>query len=358
MTLRLIDGFDYMAGASSIPTLLQASGWSGDTSTGSTSTSTAFGYGVALDWTGASNSATRRRWLRGRYTGMTVLGMRMYVPTVIAEATIRFYDTMSSTKVQWELTFSATGNIIWDGPGSSAAQTYSMAFTPGRWFWLEIKSVPGYGTDGSLEIRVNTVPVLSLPAVTTAIGSVALPATDPGFDTLEFFLNRITGFSGSAWAIDDMYFLDDTGTVNNDYLGNVRAKYLAPVSDQSIQWNIGGSAPAATNWQSVLNSSITDAKYVYSSTVGHQDLYGIDPNLNTPFVYGIELSGAYRMDDATQRVVANTLLSGASSGQGVDHYINQDYTFYPDIFEFNPATALPFTGAEVNALKVGPEVIV
>lgn len=357
--LRLIDGFDYMAGASSVGTIMAAQGWTGSTSSGSTSTNTAFGYGVSLDWTGSSNSVSRRRSLRGRYTGTTVLGLRMWVPPEIATASIIAYDSMSSTTDQWSLSFNQTGNIIWDGPGTAAARTYAMAFTPGRWFWLEIKNTPGYGTAGALEIRVNTVPVLSLPAITTATGSVSLPATLPGIDNYEFFLNRITGLSiGNAWAIDDMYFLDDTGTTNNDYLGNTRVKYMAPVSDFSVSWSRGGTSPAATNWQSVLNQSLNDDRYAFSGTPGQQDLYGIDPNLNTPFVYGVELSGAYRMDDATQRVVRNTMSSGGTGAEGVDHYINQSYTFYPDIFENDPDTGLPFTGSAVNALNVGPKVIV
>lgn len=359
MTLRIIDGFDYLAGAANVGTILAAQGWTGTTSSGASSTNTAFGYGRSLGWTGSSNTATRRRHLRGRYTGASVLGMRMWVPPEIAGAQIRAYDSMSSTAQQWALSFTQTGNIVWDGPGSNAAQTYAMAFTPGKWFWLEIKNTPGYGTDGALEIRVNTVPVLSLPNITTAVGSVALPATDPGIDNYEFWVNRITGLEiGNAWVIDDLYFLDDQGSINNDYLGNVRAKYMAPVSDYSVQWTIGGSAPAATNWESVLNTSLNDTKYVAASTVGFQDLYGIDPNLNTPFVYGIEVSGAYRMDDATQRVVNNSLLSGSTPAVGVDHYINQEYTFYPDIYELDPATGVSFTGAGANALKIGPKVAV
>lgn len=367
MTLRIIDGFDYFPGdTTNVGAILAAQGWVGDVGSGdsSTTTSTAFGYGRALRWTGSQNTGTRRRWLRGRYTGTSVFGMRMYVPTVGDSYFLRFYDSMSSAStngLQFSLQFNSSGQIAFIGPGTDA-QTYAFAFTPGRWFWLEVKVTPGYTTYGNLELRVNTVPVLSLPNITISTGTLSLPATQPGLDFFGQYLSRIAGGTVPAeinpWAIDDFYFLDDEGGLNDDYLGNVRAKYMPPVSNYSVQWTIGGSAPAATNWQSALNTALDDTKYVYASTVGYQDLYGIDPNLNTPYVYGIELSGAYRMDDATQRVVNNSLLSGSTPAVGVDHYINQSYTFYSDIYELDPATGVAFTGAGANALKVGPKVAV
>jgi len=78
--------------------------------------------------------------------------------------------------------------------------------------------------------------------------------------------------------------------------------------------------------------------------------------LNTPLVHGIEISGAYRQDDATQRFIKNSIQSSGVNAEGVSRAINQSYTFYADIFETDPNTGVSFTGTAANALKIGPKV--
>jgi hypothetical protein len=148
------------------------------------------------------------------------------------------------------------------------------------------------------------------------------------------------------------------GPRNNDYLGNVRVRYMPVISnDTPLDWSIGGSIPAPTNWQSVLNLDLNDTKYVFTPDTGDQDFYNIDPIINAPTIFGVEIGGAYRQDDATQRFVANQIRSGATVATGVTLATNQTYTFTYDIFELNPDTGLGWSNAEVNAIDVGPKVV-
>lgn len=354
MALRLIDGFDYYP-SSGVQTVVAAQGWTGSTSKIVRKTNTAFGYGYSMGISSSDNNNYVFRYLRDRYTTECVLGMRMYIPTVGPGYSISPIDSMTVNQDrQFRLHFRETGNIdLYTGNNVLTARTDAGAFVAGKWFYLEMKWTTSL-TSGSLEVRVNTVPVLTLPSVQTAYGTV-VGGGARGFDMIEFWLSQITGAT-TDWCWDDLYFLDDTGTVNNDYLGNVRVKAQLPVSDAAVQFAIGGSAPAATNWQSVLNTALNDTKYVYSPTAGDRDLYNIDPILNTPLVHGVEISGAYRQDDATQRFIKNTIRSSGVSAEGVSRAINQSYTFYADIFETDPNTGVTFTGTAANALKIGPKV--
>lgn len=365
MTLVIIDGYDYLP-TGGVSNILAAQGWNGATSEigVNSNIAPAFGYGRVISPSGYSNSSTYFRSTRGRHTTGMVWGKRLYIPPTFTNENYKLSitDSQSTRAIQFTVGFDSFGCIYFsnytNGVVSVVAKTPSYSFYPARWFYLEIKWTPSY-TTGSLEIRVNTVPVLSLPSVRTADGTVIAPATLPGLDLLRYDVARSGGSGTDAnnWCQDDMYLLTQAGAQNNDYLGNVRAKYMAPVGNASpLQWAIGGSSPAATNWQSVLNQALNDTTYVYASTVGYQDLYQIDPNLNTPEVFGVEVSGAYRQDDATQRWVKNHIDSGGTGATGTAHAINQSYTFYPDIYELNPNTGVAFTGAEVNALLVGPEV--
>lgn len=367
MTLVLIDSYDYLPNGD-ITGVLEAQSWTGAPyalRADNGGTDTAFAHGKAMRPNGLNNSNVYYRGARGRQTDPMVWGNRFWVPPTTTGENYMWGVIDSQTtpvRTQWELGFDSFGCIYFsnyvNGARTLIAKTPSYTFYPGRWFYLEIKWTPSY-TTGSFEVRVNTVPVLSLPSVRTADGTLVLPATDPGFDLMKLTVIRAggSGTDANLYSWDDTYLLTQTGPQNNDYLGNVRAKYMAPVGNSSpLQWTIGGSSPAATNWQSVLNTALDDTKYVYASTVGYQDLYSIDPNLNTPQVFGIEVSGAYRQDDATQRWVKNNIKSSGVMATGTAVAINQSYTFYPDIYEIDPSTGVAFSGADVNALLIGPEV--
>lgn len=369
MTLRVIEGWDYLP-ENPNDAVLGSSGWSGDISVMRTSPLTAFDYGRCMVWTGASNFNILYKFVRGHWTTGYVFGMRMVVPTIGIPSYGGFggfngvyalvgVDTTSSRGAQWQLGFDQFGTMTLinytNGVAAIAAKTLPWAFVPGNQFYLEIKVTPGLS--GTFEVRVNTVPVLSLSGIRISDGTPVLPATALGITHVAWQLNRVGAIDGwsNDWRSDDFYFLDQDGSINNDYLGNVRVKYMAVIGDASpIQWDIGGTTPAPTNWQSVVNIRTDDTTYVTTGVIGDTDLYNVDPNLDTPFVYGIEVAGAYRQDDATQRFIKNVLKSGATETEGQEYAINQSYTFYYDIFELNPDTGLPFTGAEANAIDIGP----
>lgn len=375
MTLRVVEGFDYFPENPS-DFALGAAGWSSDVADVRCLTDTAFGYGRAFAWTGSNNFDVVYKFLRGRYTGTYTFGMRIRIPTAGIPTYTGFggfngvygiygYDVNSTRPFQWNIGFDQFGTITLitytNGNPAIRATSAPWAFVPGNWGYLEVQITPGDSTSGSIEIRMNTVPVLVLTGIRTSDGSPIAPASLPGITHMGFYINRIGADSfsitvGNQFRFDDYYFLDDAGALNNDFLGNVRVKYMAVIGNATpIQWDIGGSSPAPTNWQSVLNLDLNDTRYVVTSVVNDLDLYSVDPNLDTPYVYGIEVSGAYRQDDATQRFVKNVLKSGASQVEGTEHAVNQSYTYYFDIFETNPDTGLPFTGIEANAVDIGPK---
>lgn len=374
MTLRVIEGWDYFPD-NPADALLGAAGWSGDVNAVRCQAVTAFGYGKSSNFTSTSNSNVVFKFLRGRYTQTYVMGMRMNVPTVGIPTYSGFgglngvyaitgFDVNSSRGTQWQLGFDQFGTITLinytNGNGAIFARSVPWAFVPGNWFYLEVKITPGY-TTGAIEVRVNTIPVLSLVNIRISDGNPLLPETQPGITHQSTFINRV-GASGGNWSndyfIDDFYMLTADGAQNNDYLGNVRVKYMPVIGNSTpLDWLIGGSSPAPTNWQSVLNTNVDDTRYVYALTPGDEDFYQVDPNLNTPTVFGVEVAGAYKQDDATQRFVANQIRSGAVTSTGASFPTNASYTFAYDIYELNPDTGLGWTGAEVNAVTIGPKVI-
>lgn len=369
MTLRLIEGFDYLP-ENPVDSLMAATGWSGLVDELRTSNNTAFNSGRSLNFVGTTNGFLANKFLRGVWQVPYVIGLRMSIPVdgeprepldVVYE--LRGINSSSTRSTQWRLSFDVFGAITLinrvNGVNTLVARTAPWAFVPGNWFYLEIKVLPSL-TAGTFELRVNTVPVLSLVNVRTADGVPLLPATGQGISHLTWFLNRIiAGPSASrSWFSDDLYFLTMDGDRNFDYLGNVRARYMPVMANSTpLEWSIGGSSPQPTNWQSVLNTQINDVSFVSSDVPGAEDFYQLDPVLNVPTVFGVEVGGAYRQDDATQRFVANQIRSGTTTSTGASFATNQSYTFAYDIYELNPDTGLGWTGAELNGAQVGPKLV-
>jgi hypothetical protein len=367
MTLRYMDGFDYLpSGSTNTDRLLEAGGYylrGAGTAFNPNATNTAalgrFDYGECLSYNTTIGSQTSTlnmvrpidpgsTFTEG-YQGWAVkIGKTSAVPTLFY-----FYDAISDApQVVVELGVNGVIRIYrggsYGGRGTLLLTSHAGAYYFDEWFYLEIFGKI-HTTAGEVEVRVNTQTVLSL--VTANTQATALPY----FDSTGWGALIISFSSVFVAAIDDHYFCDSAGTENNGFLGNVRVKCQLPVSNgDNIDFTAVG---AASNWQGARNTLLTDTIYDYSPNIGDYDLYHMDPILNAPLVHGIQTRMGLRQDDATQRIAHPVIKTGGVEFEGViDHYLNQTYTYYFDIWELNPDTGVGWTGTEVNALQAGPKV--
>lgn len=268
---------------------------------------------------------------------------------------VGFFDALNNA-VQVSVTFDRYGIMrVYRGlpsNGTLIASSVVGAFEEDRWFHGEIRCLCA-NVGGEVEVRINTVPKIQLTGADTKNSANAY------FDSAIIGHYRaITAGDDINWAIDDLYINDPSGTKLNTWAGNLRVKSQFMVGDGAENaFTIGGTAPAATRWQSVNNQSIDDTKYVYSPNVGDKQTFVPDPNLNSPLVRVVQVRAALRQDDATQRVARHLLRIGATDYEGsVNHYTNQQFTFYKTRWDTNPATLVDFTGSEVNGLEAGLKV--
>lgn len=366
MTLRYVEGFDYIpASSGSMDRLLTAAGYffsrdqfGGTPSIGNTGR---FDFGRCLLISGFTNVGSGGyRVVRpidqisGTVYPEGVFGFALYVPSPGLQAFFQYvglYDAVSDAP---QITLHIGNNGVfriyrgYPNGGTLLITSHAAAFLENEWQYVEIRTnINNVG--GTVEVRVNTRMIISLVAADTQNTAVV------GFDSIVFGCQSQGGTGGSFnFYLDDMYVLDTTGSVNNNFLGNVRVFTQFPSGPNHTSFSKFG--PAATNWQAASNGNLDDTSYVYSPTTGDFDLYTLQAVVNGPVVYGVQLRGAYRQDDATQRIAHNRLKAGTTSLDGVDHYLNQTYTYYTDIIEQNPDTGVGWTGTEVNALLAGPKV--
>ena len=153
---------------------------------------------------------------------------------------------------------------------------------------------------------------------------------------------------------------------NNDFLGDIRVVISETIGPGAhTDFAIGGSSPAATNWQSVNVIPLPgDVKFVQSNLVGEMDTYEVaDLPPSTISVYAISVGTVARKADAGPRSLAPVIRWDGAPGSPMDLALGsgaplQDtYAYKGGILETRPDGAA-WTDVDVNDLEVGMTVTI
>jgi len=201
-------------------------------------------------------------------------------------------------------------------------------------------------TVGTFECRVNGVTVLSLSGIDTC--ATALTECSQ--------VNIAGSFSGSGFSstdcyVDDLFCYDDTSSYNNTFIGDRRVLTLFPdANTATADWTAVG---AASGYLCIDEASPNDdTDYITAATTGLVSQFGLQD-----LPGGISVVNAVVMVERARKTEAGTantkvsIVSGASSTAGADKPLTEVYTYRQDVFQTDPASAAPFTVANVNALQ-------
>lgn len=372
MANKYIDGFEWIAtavGSAISDTLAAKGGWYITLGSGLDLyvDQGRFGYGKAF----GVNTTINTNWLTSYvktipdqsqlaegYTGFAIKRPKNGHPN--GWHGFAFFDAVLNT-CQLAVTFGHNGVVHvyrglppynFDDLTNCIGISKSGCFDEDVWFYAEAHCVIDNSV-GTIEIRINTVPVIQVVSVDTQATSHAW------FDAIALICGGISLSFNTKGLWDDHYLNDSSGVTNNSWLGNVRTKTQFMVANGATDnFLIGGSSPAATNWQSVLNQNVDDTKFVYSSNPGDIDLYTPDPIINAPLVHVVQLRSAFRQDDATQRQAKHLLRIAATNYENSTiFYTSEIFAHYFSRWELNPNTGVAFTGADVNGFQVGAKLL-
>jgi hypothetical protein len=222
------------------------------------------------------------------------------------------------------------------------------------WYFMELKVFVSE-TVGTVEFRINGVPWLNLTGVNT--GWDGLPDEVGGF--------RFACPSEEQYVVfDDLYVLNDQGTENNDFLGDVKItsllmngqgvyEQLIPVDNQPFERN---------NYYLVRDTYSVDITNYNTplDTHGLKDSYlpgDITPNLTsyvTLPIFSITINSVMQNDSF---VVNDTY--PLIRTEGVDYLQpfftidDSDWKVYQSILELNPNTALAWTAEDIDNIEIG-----
>ena len=296
----------------------------------------------------APSSNTVRRVLGGPKTTVG-LGMALWIPSLPAgnneQQMFRWSDAANS--VQLVLFLQSTGvlEVKRGGSGTSLGVTASPVIVANA--FQHVEAVVTFSqTVGTVEVRVNGVTVLSLTGQDTC--NTALVECSQ--------VNICGSFGGSGFSscdcyVDDLFAYDNTGTYNNTFIGDRRVLTLFPnANTATADWTAVG---AATGYECIDEANPDeDTTYISAATSGLVSQFGLQ---NLPG--GISVVNAVVMVERARKTeagIANTqvsIVSGASTSNGVDKPLTEVYTYRQDVFEIDPASAAPFTPSEVDSLQ-------
>lgn len=204
-------------------------------------------------------------------------------------------------------------------------------------------------TNGSIEVRVDGVTVINASGINTGAAicnQLSFFTADAPIDGTD----EISTEHLSDAYIDDIFSYDNTGSYNNDFIGDRRVRTIYPDSDEATQeWTGVGSS---TNY-GAINEITPDGDSTYISAPPTAPLTSEFGLSDLPSSVGaISALQTYVMQKKVEAGDGNTQSSinvNGSSSVGADRAITTAYTYWSDVFEISPDTGAPFTPSEVNS---------
>lgn len=341
MTLKFIDGFDHY----STSELLAK--WTASSGTVAISSGAGRNGTGALQAPSASSAAATVTKTLAAASAAFVIGFAFNpsaLPTSAREI-LTLFDA-GSVQVDVRLNPDATLSVTRAGTALTSG-TSSLSLSLNAWAYIEFKvTIADSIAANSCKVNVNGVNWINV-----ATGQDTKATANASANHLRLGPNG--GFPGSTtWKYDDLYVCDQSGSVNNDFLGDVRVETLLPSgAGNSTQW----TPSAGSNYQCVdENPPNGDTDYVSSSFATNVDTYAMG-NLSTSpsSIKGVQTNLYARKDDAGAHSIAAVVRSGGTDYAGATTAVGDTYAFLSEIREADPATSAAWTAAGVNAMQCG-----
>jgi hypothetical protein len=211
------------------------------------------------------------------------------------------------------------------------------------WHHIELKATI-HNTTGAYSIKLDGVVVLSATNVNTRAGSNNY--------VTELRLLPGGGNSQSLYYFDDLYFMDSSGSVNNDTIGPCRIQCLVPTADSGTQQfttSTGSSHYALVD----ENPSNSDTDYIEDTVSGHSDLFDVtDPDFTT--IKGLQINAVVRETDASPFDINLTCKSGSTTSAGSNIAIGgTTFSTKTRILESDPDTSSAWSNSGLASAKFG-----
>lgn len=225
--------------------------------------------------------------------------------------------------------------------GTTLATSDPGDFTPNVYKYYELKYIP-HLTTGTVELRINEQVIITFTG-----------------DTITSFETGrgVAGNSNTSFInvnLHDLYALStESGTDNNDYLGDVRVDCFFADTDGAENT----FTPAIGTVNADMVDDLTpdgDTTYVQAGTIGDVELYNVDALSLGTQIYGVQQVSSTRKTDAgAVEMSFSTKNSGGTRIEAGDESIGDSYGFIVDMMDNDPESGNDWTDAIVNSTQFG-----
>jgi len=161
---------------------------------------------------------------------------------------------------------------------------------------------------------------------------------------------------GASTYIDDFYICDQTGSTNNDFLGDVRVDTLLP-NGEGTHLDFTPST-GTTHYQLVDEAAPNTTDYNESGTAGQRDSYAMQDLASvTGSIKGVQVAGAILKDDVGARSIKVGVRAGGTTSVGSTQALATTQIYYTAVHETNPSTSTAWTEAGVNGAEAAFEIV-
>ena len=309
----------------------------------------ALATGNVLKLVGGAYSGARRPFAPGA-VGTAGVAIRMYMPSLPYDrvGVLGFYD--GGLNVQINANITPTGAIeIWRGSsaagsgGTLLGATVGPVTTANAWHHYELKVVCS-ATVGTAEVRIDGASVLALTGLNTGTASqLSLDITDRRTGTALF---------NSGCFFKDLVCWNGSGTQNNNFLGTVSVLGMVPNADVNVNWT---PSTGSTAFNLLANGPPLDGtQYLTAVTPPPAPMLVAlsDLPINVTSVRAMISQIRARKADGGDGNIQASLKSAAAFVAGTDRPITTAFTYYEDVFEVDPNTAVAWTPASANAAQL------
>ena len=350
MALIFCDSFDHYATANLL------SKWT--TISGGTFTVGSYGrFGTNGLLMGPAGYAVPGFYIRKEFSSLAfvaTVGCAFYLPDLGLPGGVIGLFSGSTYQVRLYHDTSYPGRLLLtrDGTASLGSMTTlgigTVPFQAGTWNYVELQVGSFHATTGSVSVRINGVadPGLSVSNVNT---NTALSGTASAV-----FLGTCGQSADTETKFDDIYARDDA-----TFMGDIRVTALFPTGAGSHADFTRGGSDSGANWSQVDEvAPNSDTDLNNSVAVGDIDSFAMgDLGQTAATILGVQTNLWARKTDAGVRSLALFEKSGTTETAGTGVPLTASYTYQRAIAEVNPATGIPYTLAEINALEIGYKLV-
>ncbi|WP_113155957.1 hypothetical protein [Nitratireductor sp. OM-1] len=237
------------------------------------------------------------------------------------------------------------------GGSSSVSPIFNRPLDLNVWYHVEVRVLVSDAT-GEVEVRINGETWGAASGLDTQYGGTGVLDNVALFCSVSSSSSRQGVYVGDSWVV-----WDTQGTTNNDWLGDVEVLTSLPSGDDTPGTWVANTGAL---WEAIDEADPDgDTTYISSSTLDDAATFTMGALPVTPErVLAVSSQVLARKDDSGPRSIAHGVVSGAVEALSEDQSLGLTYGLTTVVFEQDPATAAPWTGAAAQAVKTKVKVSV